>query len=323
MGQRRESGRVRQGERQSDTAASTLTSPQGRLILAGAPLGNPDDASNRLRQVLATADVIAAEDTRRLRRLAADLGVAIRGRVGSYYDSVEAARVPALTDMIAAGQTVVLISDGGMPIINDPGYRLVDAVIQAGLPVTVFPGPSAVTAALAVSGLPAARFCFEGFLPRKAGERDRAIAGLAAEQRTMVFLESPHRLRATLLALVEGFGSQRAAAICRELTKTYEEVVRGSLTELESWAQDGVRGEVTLVVAGVDSGRQHLKPGGPGISGGPGIPGELAAAVARLVASGLDKKSAIAAVARGSGVQKRRVYQEVLEAGQAGSRAGR
>src|SRR5690242_10809640 len=173
--------------------------------------------------------VIAAEDTRRLQRLCRDLGVRPAGRVLSFFDGNEAGRVPQLLAELAAGHDVLVITDAGMPSVSDPGYRLVAAAVDAGFAVTALPGPSAVTTALAVSGLPVDRYCFEGFLPRRPAERRRALAALAGEPRTLVFFEAPHRLAATLRDLAEAFGADRAAAICRELTKTYEEVRRGSL----------------------------------------------------------------------------------------------
>ena len=223
----------------------------GRLVLAATPIGDADDATPRLRSLLETADVIAAEDTRRLRRLVATLGVTVSGRVVSCHEHNEADRAASLVEAVLAGQTVLLVTDAGMPAVSDPGYRLVEAAIAAGAPVTAAPGPSAVLAALAVSGLPTDRFCFEGFLPRKPGERAGVLAGLAREPRTMVFFEAPHRLAVTLAAMVEAFGAERPAAVCRELTKTYEEVLRGPLSQLLEWARGSdVRGEITVVVGG-------------------------------------------------------------------------
>ncbi|ADP78693.1 16S rRNA (cytidine(1402)-2'-O)-methyltransferase [Pseudofrankia inefficax] len=232
----------------------------GVLIVCGAPIGEPRDASPRLAEVLATADVVAAEDTRRVRRLAHALGVTIGGRVTSCYDAVEGARAATLTEYLLAGQTVALITDAGMPAVSDPGFRVVAAAAAAGVPVTVVPGPSAVTAALAVSGLPSDRFTFEGFLPRRGGERRGRLRELAAERRTMVFLEAPHRLASSLTDLAAVFGTERAAVACRELTKTWEEVVRGDLGRLVAWATDGreIRGEFTLVVAGAAVGPRRL-----------------------------------------------------------------
>jgi 16S rRNA (cytidine1402-2'-O)-methyltransferase len=219
----------------------------GRLLIGATPLGQPSDASARLVKALASANVIAAEDTRRIRILAQSLEVKPAGKVVSLYDANEASRVPALVEEIEAGATVLLVSDAGMPLISDPGYRLVAACIEAGLAVHCLPGPSAVTTALAVSGLPSERFCFEGFAPRKHSARISWLKTLAAEPRTCVFFESPRRLAATLK---DALGPERRAVVCRELTKTHEEIIRGSLGKLAEWATDGVLGEVTVVLAG-------------------------------------------------------------------------
>ena len=271
------------------------------LVLAGTPIGDPADASPRLVRELAGADVVAAEDTRRLRRLARDLGVELTGRVVSYYDANEAGRTPELVDAMQAGQRVLLVTDAGMPSVSDPGYRLVAAAVEAGLPVTAVPGPSAVLTALALSGLPVDRFCFEGFLPRKAGERARRRAELATEPRTMVFFEAPHRLAVALTAMADGLGADRPAAVCREMTKTYEEVRRARLAELAAWAADGVRGEVTVVVAGA----------GPVVAA---APEDLVAEVEGLVAAGVRLKEATAEVANRQGVSRRVLYDAVLSA---------
>jgi 16S rRNA (cytidine1402-2'-O)-methyltransferase len=267
------------------------------LVLAATPIGNTADASPRLRGALETADVVAAEDTRRLRRLAAALGVELSARVVSYYDAVEADRTQSLLDDLRAGRTVVLVTDAGMPLVSDPGHRLVAAAVDAAIPVTVLPGPSAVLAALAVSALPADRWSFEGFLPRRAGERRARLTELAGDTRTLVLFEAPHRLPATLSALVEAFGADRRAAVCRELTKTYEEVRRGTLAGLAAWAADGVRGEITVVVAGASTSRQ------PGAA-----PAALADAAAALVAEGLTRRDAADRVAADFGVSRREVY---------------
>jgi 16S rRNA (cytidine1402-2'-O)-methyltransferase len=222
----------------------------GGLLLGATPLGQPSDASARLVTALGTADVVAAEDTRRVRTLATALGVRIAGKVVSLFDQNEAARVPALIADMKSGATVLAITDAGMPLVSDPGYRLVTACIAEGIPVSCLPGPSAVTTALAVSGLPSERFCFEGFAPRKRSARRAWLATLAAEQRTCVFFESPRRLATCLADAVDELGPSRRAAVCRELTKVHEEVVRGSLGELADWAQDGVLGEITVVLAG-------------------------------------------------------------------------
>jgi 16S rRNA (cytidine1402-2'-O)-methyltransferase len=222
----------------------------GRLLLGATPLGQPSDASPRLIAALSSADIVAAEDTRRVRTLAKALDVAIGGKIVSFFDHVEAARVPVLVDEISAGATVLMVSDAGTPLISDPGHRLVAACIAAGLSVQCLPGPSAVTTALAVSGLPSEKFCFEGFAPRKQSARRSWLASLAGERRTAVFFESPRRLAACLSDAVEQLGGARQAAVCRELTKVHEEVVRGSLDELAAWAADGVLGEITVVLAG-------------------------------------------------------------------------
>ncbi|KUI26734.1 16S rRNA methyltransferase [Mycobacterium sp. IS-1742] len=222
----------------------------GRLLLGATPLGQPGDASERLVNALARADVVAAEDTRRVRQLAQALGVRPVGKVLSLFDQNEASRVPSLVEAIKSGATVLVVSDAGMPLINDPGYRLVSACIEAGAPVHCLPGPSAVTTALAVSGLPADRFCFEGFPPRKQVARTAWLRALSTEQRTCVFFESPRRLPDTLRDAVDALGGDRRAVVCRELTKTHEEVRRGTLAELVDWAADGVLGEITVVLAG-------------------------------------------------------------------------
>ncbi len=269
------------------------------LVLAATPIGRVTDASPRLAELLATADVVAAEDTRRLRRLTSELGVTVGGRVVSYFEGNERERTPELVSAVADGLTVLLVTDAGMPSVSDPGYRLVAACVDAGLEVTAVPGPSAVLTALAVSGLPVDRFCFEGFAPRKAGERRRVLGALRREPRTMVFFESPHRTGATLAAMAAVFGVDRPAAVCRELTKTYEEVVRGPLSELVAWAEGqehGVRGEVTLVVAGAPQ------------EEGDRTADELRALVAEAEAGGLSRKDAIARVAAETGVRRQDVY---------------
>jgi len=273
----------------------------GTLIVAAAPIGRAGDASARLASALAAAAVIAAEDTRRVRRLAAALGVTLAGRTVSYYDDVEQERVAGLLAALRSGDDVLLITDAGMPGVSDPGYRLVAAAAAAGLRVTVLPGPSAVTAALAVSGLPSDRFCFEGFPPRRDGPRARRFAELAAEPRTMVFFEAGRRAGATLAGLAAAFGPGRRAVVCRELSKTHEEIRRGTLGELAEWAADGLLGEVTLVVAGRDQ--------------APAMDAAAAAAeVAAREAAGTPRKEAIAAVAAESGLPRRDVYNAVVAA---------
>jgi 16S rRNA (cytidine1402-2'-O)-methyltransferase len=222
----------------------------GRLLLGATPLGQPGDASARLIEALASADIVAAEDTRRVRSLASALEVRIAGRIVSLFDQNEAVRAPALVEELLQGATVLAVTDAGMPLISDPGYRLVTACVAAGVPVTCLPGPSAVTTALAISGLPSERFCFEGFSPRKEAARRTWLSSLADERRTCVFFESPRRLEACLRDAVDQLGGDRRAAVCRELTKTHEEVIRGSLAELVDWSTGGVLGEITVVLAG-------------------------------------------------------------------------
>lgn len=274
----------------------------GRIVLAATPIGNMGDASARLVDLLETADIVAAEDTRRLHRLVQQLGATVAGRIISYHEHNEATRTAELLDQVREGNTLVMVTDAGMPSVSDPGFRLVEGAIAAGVTVTAVPGPSAVLTALALSGLPTDRFCFEGFLPRKAGERAGRLADLAGERRTMVFFEAPHRLEAMLRALRERFGAGRRAAVCRELTKTYEEVLRGPLDELLQWAESTeVRGEIAVVVAGAPEQAA-------------GTPEDHVAAVNELVAQGIRLKEAVAAVAEDVRVSKRELYSAVLAA---------
>ena len=275
-----------------------MTSDAGVLVLAATPIGDPRDAAPRLAEEIATADVVAAEDTRRLRRLCADLGITPSGSVLSYHEHNEASRTPELVERLRAGSRVVVVTDAGMPSVSDPGYRLVDAAVAAGIRVTCVPGPSAVLMALAVSGLPVDRFCFEGFLPRKPGEKARGLAALADERRTMVFFEAPHRIDATLLAMAEAFGPERRAAVCRELTKTYEEVRRGGLAELAAWAADGLRGEITVVVAGATPAVTTVEEALPGIQ--------------ERVLAGERLKDVCADVAAATGLSKKVLYDAAL-----------
>jgi 16S rRNA (cytidine1402-2'-O)-methyltransferase len=291
----------------SEPAASEPAAAEGfgTLTVAAVPIGRPGDASPLLAQALAESPLVAAEDTRRLKRLASTLGVEVTGRVVSYWEAVERSRGGRLLDSLRQGHDVLLVSDAGMPTISDPGYRLVAAAAEAGAPVRVLPGPSAVTAALAVSGLPTDRFCFEGFPPRKAGERARRFAELSAEPRTLVFFEAGNRAGVTLGELAGAFGPGRRAVVCRELTKTHEEIRRGTLAELAGWAEGGLLGEVTLVVAG--------DPGGPRLT-----LAEAVAEVALRAGDGQPRSEAIAAVARESGVRRRELYSAVVAARQPG-----
>jgi 16S rRNA (cytidine1402-2'-O)-methyltransferase len=274
----------------------------GYIVLAATPIGNTGDASARLIEWLSAADLVAAEDTRRLHRLVQSLGVEVKGRIVSYHEHNEATRTADLLAQVQQGKTLLMVTDAGMPAVSDPGFRLVEAAVGAGVRVTAVPGPSAVLTALALSGLPTDRFCFEGFLPRKAGERAGRLSELAAERRTMVFFEAPHRLEAMLRALHEAFGAERRAAVARELTKTYEEVLRGPLRQLLEWAEGTeVRGEIAVVVAGAPETAAAR-------------PEELVDAVNSLVGQGIRLKDAVAAVAEESRVSKRELYSAVLAA---------
>ncbi|MET9965745.1 16S rRNA (cytidine(1402)-2'-O)-methyltransferase [Streptomyces sp. NPDC006356] len=280
----------------------------GTLVLAGTPIGDVKDAPPRLVEELAGADVIAAEDTRRLKRLTQALDVQPTARVVSYFEGNEAARTPELVEALLAGSRVLLVTDAGMPSVSDPGYRLVAAAVEKDVKVTAVPGPSAVLTALALSGLPVDRFCFEGFLPRKAGERLSRLREVARERRTLVYFEAPHRLDDTLAAMAEVLGADRRAAVCRELTKTYEEVRRGGLGELAAWAAEGVRGEITVVVEGApDKGAEEVDAA------------ELVRRVRVREEAGERRKEAIAAVAAEAGLPKREVFDAVVAAKNAGA----
>jgi 16S rRNA (cytidine1402-2'-O)-methyltransferase len=279
-----------------------VTVAPGTLVLAGTPIGDIADAPPRLAEELAGADVVAAEDTRRLRRLTQGLGVQPKGRVVSYFEGNEAARTPELVEALLGGARVLLVTDAGMPSVSDPGYRLVAAAVERDIKVTAVPGPSAVLTALALSGLPVDRFCFEGFLPRKAGERLSRLREVADERRTLVYFEAPHRLDDTLAAMAEAFGAERRAAVCRELTKTYEEIKRGPVGELAEWAAEGVRGEITVVVEGAPEKAEELDAD------------ELVRRVRVREEAGERRKEAIAAVAVEAGVPKRAVFDAVVAA---------
>lgn len=275
----------------------------GTLTIAAVPIGCLDDASPRLAAALGQAQIIAAEDTRRLLRLASRLGVPLTARIVSYWDVGEESRAAELAGELAAGRDVLLVTDAGTPGVSDPGYRLVQAAAAAGARVTALPGPSAAITALAVSGLPSDRFCFEGFLPRNGGKRSRRLAELARQPRTMIFFESPRRLAATLAGLAAALGGQRRAVVCRELTKTHEEIRRGTLDELAAWADEGIRGEVTIVVAGAAR---------PDVQAGPADLAAAAGEVAAMMAAGASRKDAAAAVAAELGLNTRAVYRASL-----------
>ncbi|TQJ13563.1 16S rRNA (cytidine1402-2'-O)-methyltransferase [Yimella lutea] len=273
---------------------------EGVLVLAATPIGDPRDAAPRLAQELREADVVAAEDTRRLRRLMDALEITTSAKIISYHEHNEASRSTELVDTVARGGRVVVVTDAGMPSVSDPGYRVVADAVTRDLRITCVPGPSAVLMALAVSGLPVDRFCFEGFLSRKAGERSRQISDLAAERRTMVFFEAPHRLADMLEALADGLGADRRAAVCRELTKTYEEIKRGGLADLAQWAVEHARGEITVVVEGAPAVRTTVEDAVP--------------QVLELVAEGDRLKDAAAAIAQETGLSKKALYDAALAA---------
>jgi 16S rRNA (cytidine1402-2'-O)-methyltransferase len=273
------------------------------LILAATPLGNPGDASSRLKSAIESATIIAAEDSRRFHRLCQDIEVTFTAKVLSFFEGNEEERTKELLSELKNGATVLVVSDAGMPTISDPGFRLMREAIAQNLEVLVIPGPSAVTMAVALSGLPTDRFSFEGFPPRTAGARSSAFEKLRFEERTMVFFEAPHRLQESLVDAVEVFGSDRKAAICREMTKRYEETIRGTLSELLNWSNvNEVLGEITLVIAGaeVDSALRTAD--------------EMVKRVKEFEAAGMDRKGAIATVADEFGLSKRLVYAAVVDA---------
>lgn len=273
------------------------------ITLAATPLGNIGDATDRLRSALAEADVIAAEDTRRARNLASALNIEIRGRVVSNFDHNEEFRITELLDAARSGQRVLVVTDAGMPVVSDPGLAVVAAARDEGLPVTCIPGPSAVTTALALSGLKVGHFCFDGFAPRKEGARREWLESLKAERRACCFFESPHRLAVTLADAAEVLGPSRRAAVSRELTKMYEETKRGTLGELAEWAAGGVRGEITVVIEGAEAASATMSME------------ELVQLVEDQVADGVRLKDACKAVAKSAGMTKHReLYEAVLSA---------
>lgn len=283
---------------------------EGRIVLAATPIGNLGDASARLRELLAEADVIAAEDTRTARRLCQGLGVTPRGRLVAHHDHNEAASVQGLLEQVRSGAIVAVVSDAGMPTVSDPGHRLVAAAVAEGLEVTCAPGASAVTTALALSGLPTDRFAFDGFIPRKDGERRRWLASLLTEGRTVVAFESPQRIADVLAVVEDVLGADRPVAVARELTKLHEEVVRGTAAEVNAWAREraageGIRGEIVLVIG----------PASPdAASAGGATEADAVAEVGVLVDSGTRLKEAVATVAAAHGLRSRTLYQAVLDA---------
>lgn len=284
----------------SEPASASDSPMTAGIVLAATPIGNVADCSPRVRQIIAEADVIAAEDTRRLRNLANALGITPRGRIVSFFEHNETERVPWLLELAAGGASVAVVTDAGMPAVSDPGFSLVAAAVEAGIPVTCAPGPSAVTTALVLSGLPVDRFAFDGFPPRKPGKRRTWLKALEHESRTVVFFESPHRVADTLAAAVEELGPERRAAVCRELTKTYEEVLRGSLAELAERTADGVRGEVVVVLA-------------PAAEGAGAVDLETATKrVLELVADGMRLKDAAGQVAKVTGHSRKELYDAAI-----------
>ena len=280
------------------------------LILAAIPLGNPGDASTRLKEAIIAADFIAAEDSRRFGRLCAELGITYEAKIYSFFEGNENERLEPLLAILKDGKDLLVVSDAGMPGISDPGYRLTREAIAAGIPVRVLPGPSAVTTALLFSGLPTDRFCFEGFLPRTSGARITALEKLASEERTMIFFEAPHRLLESLQDCVTVLGGDRRGAICREMTKTYEETIRGTLTELTTWAlEHEVLGEITLVIAGFDASARTFTPA------------DLIEMVLARESQGESRKEAIAEVAKATGLAKREVF-DVMVAHKSAGRMG-
>jgi len=280
------------------------------LILAAIPLGNPGDASARLKEAITSADFIAAEDSRRFGRLCAELGITYEAKIFSFFEGNENERLEPLLEILATGKDLLVVTDAGMPGISDPGYRLTREAIARDIPIRVLPGPSAVTTALLFSGLPTDRFCFEGFLPRTSGARITALEKLRNEERTMIFFEAPHRLLESLRDAVTVLGSDRRAAICREMTKTYEETIRGTLSELVEWAASReILGEISLVVAGFDPSARIFSPE------------DLADMVLARESQGESRKEAIAEVAKATGIAKREVF-DVMVAHKGAGRMG-
>jgi 16S rRNA (cytidine1402-2'-O)-methyltransferase len=273
------------------------------LTMAATPLGNPADASPRLKEAIANAEIIAAEDSRRFHRLCSDIEVTFTGQVISFFDGNETERTKEILDYLRAGKNVLVVSDAGMPTISDPGFRLARDAMAENLPVTVIPGPSAPVMALALSGLATDRFTFEGFTPRALGARQSLFESLRFEERTMVFFEAPHRLPESLQDALTVFGGERKAAICREMTKTYEETVRGTLAELLTWSNSKeMLGEITLVIAGAEIGSAEVTAD------------RMVARVREFEAAGMDRKGAISTVADEFELPKRIVYAAVVDA---------
>ena len=272
-----------------------------KLQLAGVPLGNPHDASKRLIEAIENAQIIAAEDSRRFQRLCQDLEITSKAKILSFFEGNEDERTQQLITELQNGQRVLVVTDAGMPTVSDPGFKLVRAAIEENIPIEIIPGPSAVTTALALSGLPTDRFCFEGFVPRTQGARDKFFENLKYETRTIVLFEAPHRLIETLEVANRFFGSQRRAVICREMTKTYEEIVRGTFSELRDWAlSKEVLGEITIVINGASNQLREINQE------------VIVNRVQELESVGVDRKEAIAAVAIELDLPKREVFDAMV-----------
>lgn len=270
----------------------------GSILLAATPIGDSSDASPRLIRALGEADCVAAEDTRKLLSLCSRIGVRINGHIMSLHEHNESARSASVVDRAQDGERVIVVSDAGMPTVSDPGFRVVSEAVERGVPVTALPGPSAVLTALAISGLPSDRFCFDGFPPRKEGDKNRFFEALAHETRTMIFFESAKRIHDTLTVMANAFGGDRRAVICRELTKTHEEIIRGDLNHLIYMTRETLRGEITLVVAGAD----------------PQMPkaDDHVAAVLALADEGMRLKDAAKQVSDATGIKKNELYRAAL-----------
>ena len=274
-----------------------------KLLLAGVPLGNPGDASARLISAIKNASIIAAEDSRRFQRLCQDLGISSQAKILSFFEGNEEERTEQLLNELRNGADVLVVTDAGMPTVSDPGFKLVRSAVAENIQVEVLPGPSAVTTALALSGLPTDRFCFEGFVPRTQGAREKFFEDLRFEVRTVVFFEAPHRLQETLITAINFLGAERKAALCREMTKTYEETVRGTLGSLQEWASSKeVLGEITIVVEGAIVGAREINHE------------RIIDSVRKFENAGMDRKEAIAAVAQELNLPKREVFDAMVAA---------
>lgn len=273
------------------------------LTIAGVPIGNSQDASPRLIDAITSAQIVAAEDSRKFHRLCQELGIELKAKIISYFEGNESERINKLISELRSGMNLLLVTDAGMPTISDPGYLLVEKAVLNGIKIEVIPGPSAVLTAIAISGLPSEKFTFEGFLPRTDSAKEREIDSLRFEERTMVFFEAPHRIIETLESFAKIFGGERLACICRELTKTHEEIVRGNLTSLILWSKSKeMLGEFTIVVSGAKTGARETS----------NI--EVVNMVRKFESAGMDRKEAISEVAKLTGMPKRNVFSAMVDA---------